>query len=190
MHERQQKAIAAVGIVAVEAIRDRAVKQRDESNARTAKRIWSAKLHWGDLTYPSSSGGSPKLQRRPPKTIVASRKRRFMHHRPRFVPRRPRCVLWTPSGGCRIGQVSPLQFCGPYSRLFAVRALLSSPCRTALSPIASSTAIPPARSAPGMDGLCSSLPSMSAAADAAACLRLLLLLIVARRRLFLLLGWF
>ena len=109
LHARQQQAIAAGGIVAAEAIHDRAVKQRDESNARTAKRIWPAKLHWGDLTYPSSSGGSPKLQRRPPTTIVASRKRRFMHQRPRSVPRRPRCVLWTPSGGARKGQVFPVQ---------------------------------------------------------------------------------
>ena len=37
LHARQQQAIAAGGIVAVEAIRDRAAKQRDESNARTAK---------------------------------------------------------------------------------------------------------------------------------------------------------
>ena len=60
----------------------------------------------------------------------------------------------------------PLQFCGPYSRLFAVRALLSSRCLTALSRIASSTATPPAGSAPGM-GCCSSSPSTSAAAAAA-----------------------
>ena len=117
LHARQQQAIAAGGIVAVEAVRDRAVKERDESNARTAKRIWPAKLHWGDLTYPSSSGGSTKLQRRQPKAIVASRKRRFMHQRPCSVPRRPRCMLWTPSGGARIGQVSRVQFCRPCSRL-------------------------------------------------------------------------
>ena len=116
----------------------------------------------GDLTYPCSSGGSPKLQRRPPKKIVASLKRRFMNQKPRSVPRRPRCVLWTPSGRSRIDQVSPLQFCGPYSRLFAVRALLSSRCR-----IASSMAMPPAGSAPGMS-CCSSSPSMSAAAAAVA----------------------
>ena len=122
LHARQQQAVAAGGIVAVEGIRETAVKQREERNARTAKRIWPAKLHWGDLTYPTSSGGSPNLQRRPPKTIVASRKRRFMHQRPPSVPRRPRCVLWTSSGGARIGQVFPLQYSGPYSRLFAVRA--------------------------------------------------------------------
>ena len=34
------------------------------------------------LTYPNSSGGSLKLQRRLPKTIGASRKRRFTHQRP------------------------------------------------------------------------------------------------------------
>ena len=122
LHAQQQQAIAAGGIVAVEGIRERAVKQRDESNARTAKQTWPSKLHWGDLTYPSSSERSPKLQRRPLKMIVTSRRRRFMHQRPRSVPRRPRCVLWTPSGGAPIGQLSPLQFCGPYSRLFAGRA--------------------------------------------------------------------
>ena len=37
LHAREQQAIAAGGIVAVEAIRDIAVKHRDESNARTAK---------------------------------------------------------------------------------------------------------------------------------------------------------
>ena len=37
LHARQQQAIAAGGIVAVEAIRDIAVKQRDESIARTAR---------------------------------------------------------------------------------------------------------------------------------------------------------
>ena len=36
LHVRQQQAIAAGGIAAAEAIRDRAVKQRDESNARAA----------------------------------------------------------------------------------------------------------------------------------------------------------
>ena len=66
-------------------------------------------------------------------------------------------------------------------------SMLSSRCRTALLRIASSTAIPPAGSAPGM-GCCSPSPSMSAAAAAAAaaCLLLLLLLVVARRGLLLL----
>ena len=34
LHARQQQAIAAGGIAAAEGTRDRAVKQRDESNAR------------------------------------------------------------------------------------------------------------------------------------------------------------
>ena len=38
LHAWQQQAIAAGGIVAVEAIRDKAVKQRDESNARIANK--------------------------------------------------------------------------------------------------------------------------------------------------------
>ena len=47
LHARQQQAIAAGGIVAAEAIRDRAVRQRDEGNARTAKRTCPATPHWG-----------------------------------------------------------------------------------------------------------------------------------------------
>ena len=93
--------------------------RREQRSNLKRELIWPAKLHWGctgDSTYPSSSGGSPKLQRRPPNTIVESRKRRFMNPTPRSVPRRPRCVRWTPSGGARIGQVSPVQFCRRYSR--------------------------------------------------------------------------
>ena len=42
LHTRQEQAVAACGIAAAEAFRDSAVKQRDESNAGTAKKkqIW------------------------------------------------------------------------------------------------------------------------------------------------------
>ena len=49
LHARQQQAIAAGGIVAAEAIRDRAVKQRDESNARTANAKMACKTALGRL---------------------------------------------------------------------------------------------------------------------------------------------
>ena len=49
MHACQHQAIAAGGIVAVEPIRDRAVKQRDESNARIAKVNVACKTALGKL---------------------------------------------------------------------------------------------------------------------------------------------
>ena len=110
------------------------------------------------MTCPSSSEESPKLQQRPPRTIAASRKRRFMHQRPRSVPRRPRCIRWTSSGGARIGPVSPVQFSSPYSRLQFEHC-----SRLVVSPLASSTAVPPAGSAPDM-GCCYSSRGGSAAA--------------------------
>ena len=49
LHARRQQAIAAGGIAAAEAIRNRAVKQRDESNARTANANMACKIALGKL---------------------------------------------------------------------------------------------------------------------------------------------
>ena len=77
------------------------------------------------LTYPNSSGGSLKLQRRLPKTIGASRKRRFMHQRP--LLRAAEAALHALDSLRRSSDRSSL----PSAVLqaiaaFAVRALLSS----------------------------------------------------------------
>ena len=107
----------------------------------------------------------PKLQQRPPKTIVANHKRASCI-RGRAPCRGGRAMRWTPSGGARIVQVSPVQFSRPHSRLQFEHCSRLAVSPLALSRIASSTATPPAGSAPGM-GCCSSSPSMSAAAAAA-----------------------
>ena len=75
--------------MAVEPIRDRAVKQRDESNARIAKVNVACKTALGKLDLSELlRRESEAAAKTPPKTIVASRKRRFMHQRARSVPRR------------------------------------------------------------------------------------------------------
>ena len=115
-------------------------------------RISPAKLHWRDLTYPCSSGGSPTHAARPPWHGA----RRRIHEAPlatfNYRVRRSSLQLRTPSGGARIGRVpstSPVQFCRPYQFAFEVRALLSSCCFTDLLRIAFAAAMPPAAIACG-----------------------------------------
>ena len=114
----------AAGVAAEEAIRDRAVIERREQ-CSNCKRIWPAKLHWGNLTCSSSSGGSPKHAARSPRHGA----RPLMHEAPlatcNYRVRRSPLQLRTPSGGARIGQVSPVQFCRPYSLCGSSIALVS-----------------------------------------------------------------
>ena len=105
-------------------------------------RLWPAKLHWGDLIYPRSSGGTPTRAARPPRHGA----RPLMHETPlatcNYRLRRSLLQLRTPPGGARKSQVSPVQCCRPYS--LCGRALLSFRCFTALSRIASASTTPPA----------------------------------------------
>ena len=90
LHARQQQAITAGDIAAAEAIRDRVVKQRDESNARTATananmvcKTALGRLDLSDLLRTESEAA--------PKTAEDdSRMRRFMHQTPCSVSRRQR----------------------------------------------------------------------------------------------------
>ena len=89
-------------------------------------RIWPSKLHWENLTFPSSSGGSPKHAARPPRHGA----RPLMHEAPlatcNYRCRRSPLQLRTPSGGASIDQVSlAVQFCRPYSLCGSSIALVS-----------------------------------------------------------------
>ena len=88
-------------------------------------RTWPAKLHSGNLTYPSSSGGSPQHAARP----TRHRARPLMHEAPlatcNYRFRLSPLQFRTPPGGARIGQVSPVQFCRPYSLCSSSIALIS-----------------------------------------------------------------
>ena len=81
-----------------------------QTNANMAR-----KTAMGNLTYPSSSGGSPKHAARPPRYGA----RPLMHEAPlatcNYLFRRSPLQLRNPSGGAPIGRVSPVQFCRPYS---------------------------------------------------------------------------
>ena len=115
----------AGGIAVEEAVRDRAVRQRTRAMLELQTRIWPSKLHWENLTFPSFSGGSPKHAARPPRHGA----RPLMHEAPlatcNYRVRRSPLQLRTPSGGARIGQVSPVQFCRPYSLCGSSIALVS-----------------------------------------------------------------
>ena len=87
-------------------------------------RIWPVKLHWEDLTY-LSSVGSPTHAARPPRHGA----RPLMHEVPLAICnyRLGRYLLQfrTPSGGARIGQVSRVRCCRPYSLCGSSIALVS-----------------------------------------------------------------
>ena len=91
-----------------------------QTNANMAR-----KTAMGNLTYPSSSGGSPKHAARPPRHGA----RLLIHEAPletcNYLFRRSPLQLRTPSGGARIGQVSHLQFCRPCSLLGSSIAFVS-----------------------------------------------------------------
>ena len=127
-HARRRRAAAHTGGQSCRWYRRRGSYSRQ--NGQTARReqcsnckqtrMWPAKPQWGNLTYPSSSGGSPKHAARPPRHGA----RPLMHEAPLGTCNYP-LQLRTPSGGARISKVSTVQFCRLYSLCGSSIALVS-----------------------------------------------------------------
>ena len=127
-HARRRRAAAHTGGQSCRWYRRRGSYSRQ--NGQTARReqcsnckqtrMWPAKPQWGNLTYPSSSGGRPKHAARPPRHGA----RPLMHEAPLGTCNYP-LQLRTPSGGARISKVSTVQFCRLYSLCGSSIALVS-----------------------------------------------------------------